>query len=133
MTVWAAVKPNVIWQLKSGHPFSETWEQEIFQMPDWMSRSKAVRHGDLNMDGHTDLVVNCEGAEEGKSGMAWFTPTSSRNGPKAKPAFHDIAGPQGIKFDRIELLDLDMDGDLDVMTCEERKNLGVFWYENPLY
>ncbi|MBL6841867.1 MAG: VCBS repeat-containing protein [Verrucomicrobiae bacterium] len=131
MTVWASVKPDIIWQLKSPNPFSEIWKREIFQMPDWMSRSKAVRHGDLNMDGGMDLVVNCEGAEGGKSGMAWFTPTSSINGPKAKPAFHDIAGPQGIKFDRIELLDLDMDGDLDVMTCEERENLGVVWYENP--
>ena len=31
----------------------------------------------------------------------------------------------------IDVLDLDMDGDLDVMTCEERENLGVVWYENP--
>ncbi len=36
-----------------------------------------------------------------------------------------------IKPDRIECVDLDGDGDLDVMTCEERKNLGVIWYENP--
>ncbi len=28
-------------------------------------------------------------------------------------------------------VDLDGDGDLDVITCEERDNLGVFWYENP--
>jgi hypothetical protein len=36
-----------------------------------------------------------------------------------------------VKFDRMELVDLDGDGDLDVMTCEERRNLGVIWYENP--
>lgn len=36
-----------------------------------------------------------------------------------------------VKFDRMELVDLDGDGDLDVMTCEERQNLGVIWYENP--
>ncbi|QDT09817.1 FG-GAP repeat domain-containing protein [Planctomycetes bacterium K23_9] len=35
------------------------------------------------------------------------------------------------KFDRMELVDLDGDGDLDVLTCEERRNLGVIWYENP--
>ena len=29
------------------------------------------------------------------------------------------------------VLDLDGDKDLDVITCEERDNLGVFWYENP--
>ncbi len=47
---------------------------------------------------------------------------------------NEVSGPVGIKYDRIELLDLDGDGDLDVLTCEERhegKGLGVFWYENP--
>ena len=29
------------------------------------------------------------------------------------------------------LADLDGDGDLDVLTCEEVGNLGVIWYENP--
>ena len=43
----------------------------------------------------------------------------------------DIGGSVGYKFDRLELLDLDQDGDLDVLTCEERDNLGVVWYENP--
>jgi hypothetical protein len=28
-------------------------------------------------------------------------------------------------------VDLDNDGDLDVITTEEVKNLGVIWYENP--
>ena len=51
---------------------------------------------------------------------------------------HEISGPTGIKFDRMELVDVDGDGDADVMTCEEsepvegkRHGLGVFWYENP--
>lgn len=35
------------------------------------------------------------------------------------------------KFDLIQLIDLDGDGDLDLMTCEERQLLGVVWYENP--
>ncbi|MGB7347900.1 MAG: VCBS repeat-containing protein [Pirellulaceae bacterium] len=35
------------------------------------------------------------------------------------------------KYDRMELVDIDGDGDLDVLTCEERRNLGVVWYENP--
>jgi hypothetical protein len=30
-----------------------------------------------------------------------------------------------------QLLALDGDGDLDVITCEERDQLGVIWYENP--
>ena len=38
---------------------------------------------------------------------------------------------QGSKYDLVELIDLDDDGDLDVLTCEENVNLGVIWYENP--
>jgi hypothetical protein len=29
------------------------------------------------------------------------------------------------------MIDVDGDGDLDLMSCEERDQLGVFWYENP--
>ena len=29
------------------------------------------------------------------------------------------------------MIDLDGDGDLDLLTCEEVHDLGVFWYENP--
>ena len=36
-----------------------------------------------------------------------------------------------IRLDLAELVDLDADGDLDVITCEEKENLGVIWYENP--
>ncbi len=45
--------------------------------------------------------------------------------------WHVIDPTTAVKMDRMECLDLDGDGDLDVMTCEERKNLGVIWYENP--
>jgi hypothetical protein len=42
-----------------------------------------------------------------------------------------LAGAPGVKFDLLQLLDLDGDGDLDVLTCEEADGLGVVWYENP--
>ena len=47
-------------------------------------------------------------------------------------SFFEISGGAGIKFDLVELVDLDGDEDLDVLTCEESANLGVIWYENPL-
>ena len=34
-------------------------------------------------------------------------------------------------FVKIFDIDLDGDGDLDLLTCEERDQLGVHWYENP--
>jgi hypothetical protein len=39
-----------------------------------------------------------------------------------------------VKFDLVRLLDLDGDGDLDVLANDEQeagRGLGVLWYENP--
>ena len=90
---------------------------------------KAVRFADLDLDGSNEIVVTCEGATHDRSGVFYLRKKLSHWNA------HDISGPAGIKFDRIEVLDLDADGDLDVLTCEERfagRGLGVIWYENPL-
>lgn len=44
---------------------------------------------------------------------------------------HAISDARGRKFDRVEMLDVDGDGDLDVISCEEVHDFRVFWYENP--
>lgn len=103
------------------------WEHRPLLLPANAGGAKAVTIGDVDRDGRADLVFTCEGARDGKSGVMWL-----RREPGAL-AFtpREISGPDGIKHDLVELLDLDGDGDLDVLTCEETRNLGVFWYENP--
>lgn len=90
---------------------------------------KAVRWCDVDLDGRLDLIYSCEGATGNKSGVVWLKQTDSAKGIVWQR--NEISGPEGIKFDLIQLIDLDADGDLDVLTCEERDNLGVIWYENP--
>lgn len=126
MRVAAAVKPNqlVVWAPnEAGAAWSERGRHAV---SDRAGGAKAVRIGDINLDGQLNVVFDCEAATDGKLGVVWLERTSD-----GTTVEHDISGHEGVKFDRIELLDLDADGDLDVITCEERDNLGVIWYENP--
>ncbi len=112
------------------------WTSSRIPLPSGVGTGKGIGIGDVDLDGKLDLVFTCEHATGDKSGVAWLAdPLESTD---ATPTAHEISGPRGIKFDRLELLDLDADGDLDVMTCEEseplagrRHGLGVVWYENP--
>ena len=94
-------------------------------IPDETGTGKAVAWGDMDLDGVVDMVFTCEHA----AGLRGVMALLQRNG---RWEAVDIGGRTGTKFDRIELIDLDGDGDLDLMTCEEREGLGVIWYENPV-
>jgi hypothetical protein len=106
------------------------WQKHAIGQPPNTGTGKSVRVADIDLDGRPDLVLSCESATAEKSGVVWL---SYRESPQeAQWQAHDISGPAGVKFDLVQLVDLDGDGDLDALECEERDNLGVFWYENPL-
>lgn len=102
---------------------------EKIALPEWAGdRPKSAVPGDMDGDGGTDWVYTTEGAQ-GKAGVVARVGTAGN--------WLDISGPAGIKYDFATLIDMDRDGDLDVVTCEEANNaregkgLGVIWYENP--
>lgn len=126
-----SVKPNRIVSLKQAEDSREPWEEiRALQTPDWFGTAKGVAVADLDFDGDQEIVFSCEQATGAKAGVGLIDFDSS-NGA----TFSSVSGSAGIKFDLVELIDLDGDGDLDILTCEEReagRGLGVIWYANPL-
>ena len=116
----------------------DRWAQYDVAAPAGTGSPKGVSVGDIDLDGRLDLLVSCSGAEGDLVGVYWlaYRDRPFRDGLlEAHWDAHDISGPNGTKFDLVPLADLDGDGDLDVLTSEEkeseRKGLGVVWYENP--
>jgi hypothetical protein len=110
------------------------WETHEILVPPNTAQPKAVTVGDVNRDGHNDLVVTSTGAEGDLLGTYWLEWKQSVFDRVWRA--HNISGPEGIKYDLVHLVDLNGDGAPDVLTSEEKEGghhlgLGVFWYENP--
>jgi FG-GAP-like repeat len=127
--VLLAVRPRQIHWLRRQDPGGRVWQPHIIPLPESAGGAKAVSAGDIDGDGKLDLVFSCEGARSPRHGLMWL----SCDGAFAagKWTAHPLSGPDGVKHDLVTLTDLDADGDPDVITTEEVKNLGVIWYENP--
>lgn len=91
----------------------------------------AAAYEDIDQDGYDDIVLTFSHADGDKTGVVWLKgPTWERG---------EIGGPEGEKYDNLLLVDVDCDGDLDVVTNEQGRKgdatvvpLGNVWYENPL-
>jgi len=136
----ANVRPSIVSAVRGRglawfDPLTDTdrsWQMTEIPLPSGCGTGKGVAAGDIDGDGRLDLVFSCENAHGALSGVRWLSPAADAvNTSDVRWHAREISGPAGVKFDRLELLDLDRDGDLDVLTCEERDNLGVAWYENP--
>ena len=128
----AVKKQEFIW-LRRTNKSGVAWKEFVVSFPNNMGEAKGIAVGDLDQDGKNDVFISCGKAKPQKSGLVWLSYSGDIQANRWKP--HEVSGPRGIKFDRIELLDLDGDHDLDILTCEEqdqKKGLGVIWYKNPL-
>jgi hypothetical protein len=112
----------------------QNWKTHEIAYPANTGKSKGCAVGDITGDGRVDIVLSHASANAPLSGMVWLSYRDSVF--DAVWVRHEMSGPNGSKFDRVELLDVDGDGDLDVMTTEENfgpksVGLGAIWYENP--
>jgi hypothetical protein len=123
--VVAAVKPVeivVALQRPAGR-----WEQHVIPLDKAnLGDAKAVKLADFDGDGLIDIAFSCENAGGPRAGVVWLRRQAA--GPWEQ---RTLGGPDGLKFDLMQTVDFDGDGDLDLLACEERDQLGVVWYENP--
>lgn len=105
------------------------WHGYPIDLPFNFPRGKAVRVADINLDGQLEIIT-CNRGSSDKSSVSFL----SHSGSVRERTWNatEIGDRAGKKFDLLELLDLDRDGDLDVISTEEVDNLGVVWYENPI-
>jgi hypothetical protein len=127
--VLVAVRPKEILWLRRLDRSGKSWQPHGIPLPENAGDAKAVNAADLDGDGRMDLVFSCEQAKAPRHGLMWLSHDGS---PAGQWTAHELSGVDGVKHDLIALVDLDADGDLDAITTEEVKNLGVIWYENPL-
>ena len=118
-----------------GKPAASDFIPHQIAWPDNVGRAKAARIADVDLDGRPDIVLSFETATDGREGLVWLSYVNSPT--DYQWTVHRLSGPDGIKHDDDPLVDLDGDGDLDVLTTEEQlpngavTGLGVIWYENP--
>lgn len=126
LDVLTAVRPQKIHWLRRLNDSGDSWSKTVIEIPAEAGTAKSVAAGDINGNGSIDLAFSCEQAD-GRPGLMWL----SQDGPGQEWTAHDIGGLAGRKFDMVRLFDLDGDGDLDLVTSEERSIDAVVWYENP--
>ncbi len=109
------------------------WTTYQIDFPNNFGLSKAVSVADIDLDGKNEIIVSTNNKYEGSENVFYLKNNLSTF--QGSWMAESISGKLGIKYDLIPLIDVDKDGDLDVVTTEEKTNdkqgLGVIWFENP--
>ncbi len=111
------------------------WSEKVYAISEETGTGKSVEVGDVNGDGTPDLVLSANTHNKNIIGLGWIDGKTLAESDMLH--LQPISRKDNYKYDRVRLLDIDQDSDLDILICEENngaesRGLGVVWYENPL-
>lgn len=129
--VLSSTRDNHLVYFERAGKASNDWTVRTSPNPFNVPWGKSIAVGDMDQDGQPELIHLCNSQKAPDSPAAAIGELQNVTETEIGVDWQPICEPKAYKFDRIELIDLDADGDLDLLTCEERANLGVIWYENP--
>ena len=95
---------------------------------------KGVACGYVDGDNRIDVVFTGSGHGHG---VFIMSPRAAIDSGKAWDLTNLVPYADNMKYDNLQLVDMDNDGDLDILTSEEGEGIftdgdGVLWFENPL-
>ncbi len=138
----------------SGH-WDGHWRQREIRSHDPLPRQagkddyaiKGIACGNIDADARLDIVVSMSGRGHGVFALLNMDDSLADQTLRLQViASDEFNARKGIKHDNLVLQDLDVDGDLDIITTEENgargllsrllpglitRGLGLIWYENP--
>lgn len=107
-------------------------EEKLFAIPDNCGEwTKDVAFFDIDNDGKNEIITSFNNSYN-KHGIIY----SKKQ--KKEYKHYAISGIQSPKYDNLLFVDMDLDGDFDILTTEENDNsntkagLGFIWYENKI-
>ena len=107
---------------------SNKWLHEIIRLPQhspYFSALKAAKFGNLDHEDDLEIVLTTvNSGETDQHGIFYLKKIEGSWIPIA------LTGVQPTKYDLVELIDVDEDGDLDIIACEEINLNALFWLEN---
>ena len=132
--IWVPDIRSDIFHFKQTDKSGKHWAVDSIPFPTGSGTvGKSAAIGDIDQEGQNDVITTYDGAED-RIGIFWSSFHEGTN----QWLHHNVSGLPGNKYDFAYLIDMDQDGDLDILSSEENNNsstvagLGVIWYENPL-
>jgi hypothetical protein len=124
---------NRLWKSTTANGWASFTTTEIATYPDNAGQYQGVATCDITGDGTPDYVLSHSQSSATTCTTAPCAGIIVWNGanPALKTYVDVEAGGRGDKYDNVICMDMDADGDLDILTSEQITGYGVTWFRNP--